>query len=41
MDTEESKEAFAGLGSYLQGVEDGGDEDMAFWPGTIDSGATE
>jgi hypothetical protein len=41
MDFEEDKNIVAGLGSYVQEIEDGGDEDVAFWPGTVDTGAIE
>jgi hypothetical protein len=41
MDIEEGKEAFARLESYVQEIKDGGDEDVAFWPGTVDTGADE
>jgi hypothetical protein len=39
MDTEEDGEDVGGLGSHLQGIEEGGDEEVAFWPGQVDSGA--
>jgi hypothetical protein len=40
--SEESDEDLAGLGNHLQGVEESGDEEVAFLPaGTTDSGATE
>jgi hypothetical protein len=41
MDFEEDKNIVARLGSYVQEIEDGGDEDVAFWPGTVDTGAIE
>jgi hypothetical protein len=41
MDTEEVKEDVGGLGSHLQGIEEEGDEEVAFWPGQADSGAVE
>jgi hypothetical protein len=41
MDIEEVEEDVGGLGSHLQVIEEGGDEEMPFWPRQADSGATE